>query len=197
MSDDRALGGGVRAQAIDQMLEGYFVGTTKAVGTLYREQLLGHTLILIYSAIETCGLLDAPSEQQSATGQTFKDWVKKYMLTFPGVEFSEIELWAARCAVVHTFTSESDLSKSGLARELLYYTGDKSASHNQELLAFAKRYEGGKQLPVRFEDLCEAFFQGMKEFVQVLAANCASSQPHFDRLRRVLQTHVHGIPPNR
>lgn len=183
------------SQTTDQMIEGYFLATTKAVGTLFREQLLGHALIVVYSTIDTCGLLDAPPGQQSATGSSFKLWVKKYLLTYPGLELNEVDLWAARCSVLHTFTSESDLSKAGTARELQYYTGDKSAPHIQQFINFTKSYEGGKHLPVHYDDLCEAFFQAMKAFIPDLAADCASNQAHLERLRKVIQTHAHEPAP--
>ena len=86
------------SQTIEQMIEGYFLSTTKAIGILFRERLLPHSLIVIYSTIDTCGLLDAPSTQTVATGASFKEWVKKYVLVYPGLEFNEIDLWAARCA---------------------------------------------------------------------------------------------------
>jgi hypothetical protein len=182
-------------QTTDKMIEGYFLATTKAVSTLFHEELLGHTLIIIYSAMDTCGLLDAPPEQKSATGNSFKSWVKKYLLSFPGLEFNEIDLWAARCAVLHTFTSESDLSKSGLARQLHYYTGDKSAPHIQNLINFTKSLNGGTHLPVHYGDLCEAFIRAMQAFIPDLAANCISSQFHLARLRNILQTHTHEPSP--
>ncbi len=175
--------------SIEKMIEGYFFATTKAVGTLFKENLLGHSLILIYSTIDTCGLLDAPPSQTSASGASFKAWVKKYLLSYPEIEFNEVDLWAARCAVLHTFTSESDLSKSGSARELQYYTGDKSAPHIQRFINFTRNHESGKHLPVHYGDLCEGFFQAIKAFVPDLADNCTSSQPHEDRLRKILQIH--------
>jgi len=178
-----------------QLIEGYFLATTKAVGTLFREELYGHSLIIIYSTIDTCGLLDAPPSQSSATGSSFKAWVKKYLLTDPGIEFNEVDLWAARCSVLHTFTSESDLSKSGQARELQYYSGDKSAAHVQQFITFTKRHEGGKHLPVHYGDLCEAFFQAIKSFVSDLDANCTSSQQYNDRLCKIMQVHPYGPVP--
>ena len=175
----------------DQMIEGFFLSTTKAVGTLFKEQLIGHSLIVIYSAIDTCGLLDAPAAQNSATGLSFKAWVKKYLLASSSLEFNEDDLWAARCAVLHTFTSESDLSKSGKARQLQYYTGDKSAPHIQDFISFTKSHDSGNHLPVHYGDLCEAFFQAMKAFIPDLSANCHKSPDHLKRLRKILQTHVH------
>jgi len=174
------------------MLEGYFLATTKAVGTLFREVLYGHTLVVVFSAIDTCGLLDAPPSQDEATGDSFKTWVKKYLLGRPGIDFNEIDLWAARCAVLHTFTSESKLSKGGQARELQYYSGDKASSHIQQFISFTKSYDGGKHLSVHFGDFCEAFFQAMKQFVPVLDSNCASNQTYNNRLRKIMQVHSVG-----
>ena len=173
-----------------QLIGGYFLATTKAVGILFQAQLHGHVLIQVYSAIDTCGLLDAPTPQTSASAVSFKNWAKKYLLPYPGIEFNEVDLWAARCAVLHTFTSESDLSKGGQARELQYYTGDKLSPHVQHFVSFTNGYEGGKHLAVHYGDLCEAFFSAFKAFVPVLEANCASSPPHSERLRNILQVHT-------
>ncbi len=88
----------------EKLFEGYFLAITKAVGTLFREQLYSHSLIIIYSTIDTCGLFDVLPTEAYATGATFKAWVKKYLLHYLGIEFKEIDLWAARCSVLHTFT---------------------------------------------------------------------------------------------
>lgn len=184
------------SQSIDQMIEGYFLSTTKAIAALFRDDLLPHSLVIIYSTIDTCGLLDAPPQQTAASSTSFKDWVKKYVLVYPGLEFNEIDLWGARCAVLHTFTSESNLSNEGKARELQYYTGDKSAPHIQQFISFTKNHEGGKHLPVHYGDLAEAVFDGMKAFIPDLAASCQTSPAHLARLRKVIQTHLHEPAPN-
>ena len=179
----------------DQMIERYFSGAIEAVTALFDKALYGHVLIVIYSTIDTCGLLDAPATQVSASGDSFKNWVKKYLPANPGIEFNEIDLWAARCAVLHTFTSESDLSRAGKARELQYYSGDKSSPQGQHLISFTKSLDGGKHLPVHFGDLCEAFYAAIKKFIYDLDANCANSQAHADRLRNVLQVYPMAATP--
>ena len=183
------------SQTVDEMLEGYFLATTKAIGTLFKEDLLPHSLVIIYSTIDTCGLLDAPVTQTEATGESFQNWVKKYVLTDPALEFNEVDLWGARCAVLHTFTSQSRLSNAGKARQLLYYTGDKSAQHIQNLIAFTKNHENGAHLPVHYGDLAEAVFAGMKSFIPDLAALCATSPVHLARLRKIVQTYAHEPAP--
>lgn len=177
------------------MLDGYFVATTKAISALFKEDLLPHSLVIIYSTIDTCGLLDAPATQTEATGDSFKEWVKKYVLTDPALEFNEVDLWGARCAVLHTFTSQSWLSNTGKARQLLYYTGDKSKPHIQNLIAFTKNHENGAHLPVHYDDLADAVFTGMKTFVPDLAAMCTTSPAHLARLRKVVQTYSHEAAP--
>ncbi len=183
------------SQTTDEMIEGYFVATTKAIGTLVRANLYPHSLVVIYSTIDTCGLLGAPSVQNIATGESFKNWVKKYVLTYPGLEFNEVDLWCARCAVLHTFTSESNLSNARKARQLHYFTGDKTAPHIQQFISFTKNHEGGKYLPVHYGDLAEAVFCGMKAFVPDLAASCQASRAHLARLRKVIQT-FNACPPS-
>jgi len=176
----------VSSLSVEQMIESHFMATVDAISTLFAKGLYGHTLILIYSEIDTCGLLDAPDSQVSASGDSFKNWVKKYMLGFPGVNFNEVDLWGARCAVLHTFTSESDISRAGKARELQYYSGDDAHPDTQRLLAFTANHQGGGHLAVHYGVLCEAFFSGLKAFALDLDSKCKASKVSADRMRKIL-----------
>lgn len=174
------------------MLGGYFLSATQAVGLLYQNRLYGHALVLIHSTIDTVGLLDAPTTQVSATGASYKAWVKKYLLPEGNFEFDEVDLWASRCAVLHTFTSESDLSRGAKARQLQFYSGDKETQAARHFRDFTRSAEGGKHAPVHWQDFCEVFFAALKAFVPVLEANCVSEQAYADRLRKILQVHPYG-----
>lgn len=179
----------------DEMLERYFLATVQAVGALYEKHLFGHVLLVIYSTIDTLGLLSAPPGQTSATGESFKNWTKKYLLPQPNVEFNEADLWGARCAVLHTFTSESDLSRSGKARELQFYSGNKSGEAAREFVEATRALEGGKHLPVHYQDFCEAFFSALKQSFPDLQASCNSIPQSFQRLKNVLQVHPLASAP--
>jgi hypothetical protein len=181
--------------ATDQMISRYLSSTVDAIGLLYQKDLYGHLLIIIYSSIDTLGLLDAPPDQTSASGASFKSWAKKYLLSDPTIEFSETDLWAARCSVLHTFTSESDLSKSGKAKELQYYSGDKTSPSAIQFVSLAKSIQGGRHLPVHFEDLIQAFLSGLTRFVDDLDASCTADVAYNDRLRKILQLHPMGPAP--
>jgi hypothetical protein len=181
-----------QSTTIQEMLSDYFLSAVKAVGLLYENRLYGHALVLIHSTIDTLGLLDAPPTQVSATGASYKAWAKKYLLPLANGEFNEVDLWGARCAVLHTFTSESDLSRDGKARELQFYSGDKSSEAARRFVAFTKTADGGKHVPVHWQDFCEAFFSALKAFLPVLEGNCNTNQAYAERLRKVLQIHPYA-----
>ena len=182
--------------SVEEMINGYFKATVDAVAALFEKQLYGHVLIVIYSTIDTVGLLNAPPGQVNASGTSFKNWVKKYMTDDPAIEFNELDLWGARCAVLHTFTSESDLSRAGRVRQLQYYSGDKEAIHNRHFVAFTNSHEGGAHLAVHFGDLCGAFFAALRKFVYELDANCTRDETYLDRMRKVMQVHPNPVGQN-
>lgn len=81
-------------------------------------------LILIYSGIDTLGFFAAPLGTSDATGKTFKDWCENYLLrnlqSVEGAPVTAVDLWAARCGLLHTSTPASTLGREGKARELWY-----------------------------------------------------------------------------
>lgn len=171
----------------DQMIERFAVDTVSAIGLLYANNLYGHVLIVVFSSIDTMGLLDAPPHQVSATGASFKAWVRSYLTPDPRVEFTDVDLWGARCAVLHTFTTESDLSKAGSAKELQYYGGDKATRDAQKFDTLMRTIHGGSHLPVHLDDLIEAFLAAFKSFIRMLDANCKADPAYEARLSKVLQ----------
>lgn len=170
-----------------ELIEKFCMNTVSAMGLLYRDKLYGQMLVLLYSSIDSMGLLDAPPTQTSASGDSFKNWVKKYLLTYPGLEYNEVDLWAARCAVLHTFTSESDLSKRGRAREVQYYSGPKDSPMAKAFVAATKIIDNGKHVSAHIDDTYLAFLEALKVFSKDLLNNCSKDQAYEARLNKVLQ----------
>jgi len=121
-------------------IDRFALDTIEATRIVYERKLFGHLMIFIYSAIDAMGLLDAPPEQTEANGKSFQAWVKKYLLSNPEILFNEIDLWAARCSVLHTFTSQSDLSNRGKARQIQYYSGAKESLMGTRLRQLLPRH---------------------------------------------------------
>jgi hypothetical protein len=66
------------------------------------KKLSGPALILIYSGIDTVGWLD--SSEDYATRTSFMKWVDAYLLQAKPLQCTALELYAARCGLLHTFT---------------------------------------------------------------------------------------------
>lgn len=172
---------------IDSRIEKYLSNSLQGLNLLYSAKLYGQMLVLLYSCIDAMGLLDAPPSQIKATGDSFKNWVKKYMLGDPRINFNELDFWAARCAVIHTFTSQSDLSNDNKAKELQYYAGAKDSPQAKLFASTTPLIDGGKHIPVHIEDTYLVFLEALKTFCHQLATNCKNDQAYEKRLNKVLQ----------
>jgi len=74
-------------------------------------------MILVYSAIDILGALD--SDDGIATRDTFVSWTNRYMApTAHG--YSGLDLYSARCGLLHTWSPRTKLTKSGTTREVIY-----------------------------------------------------------------------------
>jgi hypothetical protein len=174
--------------SMEEKIANYCLSIVNSINLLHDKNLYGQILIIIYSSIDTMGLLDAPPNQTSASGESFKNWVKNYILSYPNIEFNEEDLWGACCAVLHTFTSESDLSKSNKVREIQYIEGNKEGK--ESILQQIRTLDNGKHVPAFIEDLIFALFEAIKKFTLVLLANCQKGSAYEKRLNKVFQTYA-------
>ena len=122
-------------------------------------------LILLYSAI------DSFSKLSNKTGkggrQVFQEWVKTYMLNKYPLPCNEADIYAARCALLHTYTSESDLSKNSQAMELYYVHGPKPIEPLQRAIASSPQTRS-RVTAVRVEDLIRSFRNGMADCMSMI-----------------------------
>lgn len=118
----------------------------------------GSAVVLIYSGIDSMAYLAMPQGQMDVEGKDFIDWADRY-IRFPCKDqLSGADLYGARCAMVHTYSVHSRISRKGKARLIGYM--DKSVPE--------VRYnpEVNKQLVlVSVPALAEAFFQGTDKFL--------------------------------
>ncbi len=80
-------------------------------------------LMLLYSAIDVAGWMAAQAAGPPVpTGQAaFTAWTEKYLRPKATLGCSALELYAARCGVVHTMTPESELFRQGrVLRQVIY-----------------------------------------------------------------------------
>jgi hypothetical protein len=75
-------------------------------------------LTLLYSGIDVMASLDAlPSESNQAS---FVRWVDRYLSIN---DCTPLDIYAARCGIVHTFAADSRLARDGRAKKIAYAWG--------------------------------------------------------------------------
>ena len=128
------------------------------------KKLTGPALILIYSAIDTVAWLD--SSEDYATRTSFMKWVDAYLLKEKPLQCTSLDLYAARCGLLHTFTPDSQLSSIGKARRIYYAWGTASVQDLQRTIDLINN--SGEYVAVHINDLYEAWRLGVLHFTEEL-----------------------------
>lgn len=123
-------------------------------------KLLAPALVLVYSGIDMIGWMD--SNDECATKRSFLEWVEKYLLKQKDIVCTAMDLYAARCGLLHTFTPFSQLHTDGKARVICYAWGPASVSDLQSGL---KGVDGDTAIAVHVSDLFAAWQLGVSEFL--------------------------------
>jgi hypothetical protein len=146
-------------------------------------------LILLFSAIDIFASLARQATKHSVTRADFIQWVDSYLLPKSGLACTATDLYAARCALVHTYTPKSTLSRERKAREIQYdpWGVDTLQDLIQEA-GMADRYVG-----VSVEKLFHAFLEATERFELDVSSDPtrrAILESRIDELYRcVLPTH--------
>ena len=142
-------------------------------------------LTLLYAAID----IFASLEQQAHEGTkgSFVRWVDTYMLPNNALQFCSIDLYAARCGIVHAFSAESDLSRSGKARKILYAWGAASA----ESLRQAGQALGRNEVSVHVRDLIDGFGLAIVRYIDDIVDHPLQHERFF----RLVSRWLVGIAP--
>jgi len=84
-----------------------------AIDLCLTNNLLMPALVLIYSGIDTFAALNRKATKDKVTRDDFIEWCNLYFLpSNNNLKCNGRDLYAARCAVLHTYTAVSDLSKN-------------------------------------------------------------------------------------
>lgn len=102
--------------------------------------------------------------QRETSRSVFMEWVDTYLLPAEGLACDAIDLYGARCGVLHTYRPESALSVAGDARPIFYQWRDgPPAACERDLPANA--------LVVNVESLFQAVRAGAEKFAAAGRAN--------------------------
>lgn len=164
--------------------------TVDAVQILYEKKLFGQMLVIIYSAIDTFGFIDSELSNDKATGDTFQNWVQKYILNSNVLNVTKSDLWAARCSVLHTHTSESDWSKNNKAKEIQYFLGNRTNPMIKIFLETTPKIEEGKHMAIIIEEFVTEFCKGIESFDSDFKIKLSSDDKWSRRLSKILKNQL-------
>jgi hypothetical protein len=149
-------------------------------------------LVLIYSAIDVAGWLYALNSTASPKAR-FTNWVNRYLLPARDLGCSAVELYGARCGLVHNFSAASDLSRQLKVREIHYAWGNSNIENLREMSKVANIQIPGRQptvqyTEIRIEDLISAFREGLQRFFEDARIDARLGARVVERSGKVLGT---------
>lgn len=120
-------------------------------------------LILTYVGIDVVASLERRPEE--GTKLAFISWVDKYLLRAKKLPCTALELYGGRCAVVHSLAAESNLSRSGRVRPVIYAWGNASATDLQKT---SDTINESPHVAIHVSELLEGFRMGVGSYLQGL-----------------------------
>ena len=133
----------------------------KSIEICLKEKLQISSLILLYSGIDIVAWLNRPVLKEKASRKDFIRWVDDYLLPNPNIKCRAIDLYAARCAIVHSYSFSSVLSKDGEAKEIYYSWGKANIKSLQNDI---DRRLKKNVAAIHINDFLEAFKKGIEKF---------------------------------
>jgi len=122
-------------------------------------------LLVLYAGIDIMAWLDRPSGQADVQRRDFITWVEKYLLPGSGLLCDAIDLFAARCGLLHLYTSQSRLSRRGDAKQIFYSWGLAKPEDLQSLIDTVGTIPA---VVLRLEEMLNAFRGGLERFKNAL-----------------------------
>ncbi|MCL4417516.1 MAG: hypothetical protein M1365_12630 [Actinobacteria bacterium] len=136
---------------------------TKDIDEAYKANIYAGCVILILCAIDAMAALSMPNGQKNVTKNDFIDWVGEYMKTDKDqtYQYDPIDLYGARCGIVHRYSAESDLSDLKNCKIFVYYDGsdhcyDSKKANDFVEISIPRLKEDFKKAVINFlEDACK------------------------------------------
>lgn len=141
-------------------------------------------LILVYSGIDSFSYLASTSD--CASGSIFKSWVKEWMLCQNILNCNEVDIYSARCALLHQQISESNLTRSKKAKAVYYSWGKKSSADLQAIIEYHRNQN--TIVAVKVEDLVMSFRVGVRNCLQEIEKDTARRQLFEQKQRQMFYT---------
>jgi hypothetical protein len=136
----------------------------KGINITIEQECDASAVILMLSAIDAMAFLVMPEQQEDVGRRDFIEWAGQYV-RFPGKhQLTGVDLYGARCAMLHSFGAQSKMSRSGECRVILWM-----GTSNPPII-FRPDLQTGYVM-VSIPALRDALFEGMDRFLINLYKN--------------------------
>jgi hypothetical protein len=105
-----------------------------AIDSCREQRQLGPALALAYTLIDNLAYLGAPAIQLEVRDVDFIKWCDEYLTPRESLGCSAVDLYAARCGVLHSGSPHSRLARRGQAKKLGYAWGEATTASIAALL---------------------------------------------------------------
>ena len=147
------------------------------------------TLIVLYSGMDAIASVSRPADAPEA-GRHFIRWCDQYLSVPAPVPLRGVDIYAARCAVIHSFSASSSLSERGKARLLGYRSGPGAS----EVWDNIDTTMADRIVIVEIERLADAFFDAVARCIPDLYSTTARAELTDRRLRSLLAFLPYSAP---
>jgi hypothetical protein len=153
----------------------------RGIRVAVENECFGSAVILILSGIDTMAYLAMPAGQEDVTRSDFVRWVERYIKFSCKEQLTGLDLYGARCAMLHNYGVASHLSRKGKCRQVAYM--DKSVPE--------VRYEPNVSrdlVLLSVPALAEVFFSGVDKFLVDLFLDKNRAPIAEERLKSLVQS---------
>jgi hypothetical protein len=126
-------------------------------------------LILLYSTIDIMVWLSRDPHDAAATKEDFVHWVEEFMLPGSGVNCTGEDLYAGRCALIHSYAQVWGTSQSNIAdASKIVYGWNKTVKANPKV---NKTKQNNETIELSIENLAKALQNAIQRFNNSLIDN--------------------------
>jgi len=130
----------------------------KAATILFEQSYIVPGLVILYTEIDIVASIERRGDE--GTKASFVRWCNSYLNKSP-FPCTSVDLYSARCGILHGHTPESDLTRAGKARKVYYAWGTGKAASLDEIAKHAKMSDA---INIHVNDLRDAFWSGIEEW---------------------------------
>ncbi len=145
---------------LDEIINGER-GMMRGIDACIKSQCLVSAVALIYSAIDSLAALTRPPNQKDTNWKIFVQWLDKYLQPEITLSCRAIDLYGARCGILHNYGPYSKKFRDGQAKALIYKwrNGPDPDPNRQTRLPC-------KAITLCVEDLQASLCQAIKNFLR-------------------------------